>query len=36
MKALNICDDHLRLPLVKVTGETKEKIEVEIKMLFDI
>ncbi|MBC7655283.1 MAG: 4-hydroxy-tetrahydrodipicolinate synthase, partial [Oligoflexus sp.] len=36
MKALNICDDHLRLPLVKVTGETKEKIEVEIKMLFNI
>jgi 4-hydroxy-tetrahydrodipicolinate synthase len=36
MKALNICDDHLRLPLVKVTGETKKKIEVEIKMLFNI
>ncbi|OAQ41649.1 4-hydroxy-tetrahydrodipicolinate synthase [Pedobacter psychrophilus] len=33
MKALNICDDHLRLPLVKVTEQTRSKIEVEIKML---
>jgi len=36
MKVLNICDDYLRLPLVKVTDHTRSKIEVEIKMLFSI
>ena len=36
MKTLNICDDHLRLPLIKVTEETRIKIELEIKMLFNI
>jgi 4-hydroxy-tetrahydrodipicolinate synthase len=33
MKVLNICEDHLRLPLVKVTNETRTKIEEEIKKL---
>ncbi len=33
MKILNICDDQVRLPLVKVTDQTLSKIEVEINYL---
>ncbi|WP_442795706.1 4-hydroxy-tetrahydrodipicolinate synthase [Pelobium manganitolerans] len=33
MKQLGICDDHLRLPLVKVSDGTREKIVVEIQKL---
>ena len=30
MQHLNICEDHLRLPLVKVSEQTREKIKVEL------
>lgn len=33
MKVLNICDDNLRLPLVKVTDATRSKIVTEIKKI---
>lgn len=33
MKQLGICDDHVRLPLVKVSDETRAKIISEIKKL---
>ncbi|MBD3748160.1 MAG: 4-hydroxy-tetrahydrodipicolinate synthase [Sphingobacteriales bacterium] len=33
MKELGICDDHVRLPLVKVSEETRAKIGSEIKKL---
>lgn len=33
LKLLNICDDHLRLPLVNVSPETKELIQAEIHKL---
>ncbi|MBU0695673.1 MAG: 4-hydroxy-tetrahydrodipicolinate synthase [Bacteroidetes bacterium] len=33
MKELSICDDHVRLPLVKVSDETRAKIVIEIKKL---
>ena len=33
LKLLNICDDHLRLPLVNISPETKELIQAEIDYL---
>ncbi len=34
MKELGVCEDHLRLPLVKVTDGTRTKIVEEIKKIF--
>jgi hypothetical protein len=33
MKTLGVCDDNLRLPLVKVTQETKLKINEQLDLI---